>query len=188
VTSYTPGQSIVLVRNPRYHGGRPHRLDRMVLIVGISSQTGVADIEAGRADYTEIGGTPVSTVTQLAARLDARYGPGSPAAAAQHQQYFEYLQPELDFLILNTHRPLFSDRRLRLAVNYAIDRTALARLGDGSGIPDRPTGQSATGHPRLQRVEGGWIRKFVRHCQALRYTVRHVCCAPVFRTPGCARR
>jgi YVTN family beta-propeller protein len=141
VTSYTPDQSIVLVRNPNYHGSRPHRLDRIVLTLGISSQTGVADIEAGRADFTEIGGTPVSTVTRLAARLDAGYGPGSPAAAAHHQQYFEYLQPELDFLVLNTHRPLFSDRRLRLAVNYAIDRTALARLGDGSGIPDRPTGQ-----------------------------------------------
>lgn len=141
VTSYTPGQSIVLVRNPNYHGGRPHRLDRMVLTLGISSQTGVADIEAGRADFTEIGGTPVSTVTKLAARLAARYGPGSPAAAAHHQRYFEYQQAELDFLILNTHRPLFSDRRLRLAVNYAIDRTALARLGDGSGIPDQPTGQ-----------------------------------------------
>lgn len=142
VTSYIPGQSVVLARNPHYGGSRPHRLARIVLALGISSQRAVADIEAGRADYTSMGGTPASTVSALASRLAARYGPGSRAAAHHGQRYFvENQHPELDFLILNTHRRLFSDRRLRQAVNYAIDRQALARLGDGYGIADRPTSQ-----------------------------------------------
>lgn len=141
VTSYTPGQSVVLVRNPNYHGRRPHRLARIEVTLGASSQQAASDIEAGRADYTSIGGNPDSTINRLAARLASRYGPGSPAAADHRQQYFEHQNPELDFLILNTHRPLFSDARLRLAVNYAIDRTALARLGNGYGTPDQPTGQ-----------------------------------------------
>jgi peptide/nickel transport system substrate-binding protein len=138
VTSYIPGQSVVLVRNPNYGGSRPHRLARIVLALGISSQRGVADIEAGRADYTSTDGAS----TALAARLAARYGPASPAAAHHGQRYFvESQRPELDFMVLNTHRRLFSDRRLRQAVNYAIDRRALARLGDGYGQADRPTSQ-----------------------------------------------
>jgi ABC-type transport system substrate-binding protein len=72
--------------------------------------------------------------------LAARYGPGSPAARAGHQQYFVTAQPELDFLALNSHRPLFANTRLRLAVSYAIDRAALAALGGGFGpLPDQPT-------------------------------------------------
>ena len=65
-----------------------------------------------------------------AARLAATYGPGSPAARNGHQQYFVSPAPTLDYFALNTHRPLFADVRLRRAVNYAIDRTALAHLGD----------------------------------------------------------
>jgi YVTN family beta-propeller protein len=142
VTSYTPGQSVVLVRNPNYRGSRPHRLGRIVLALGISSPRAVADITAGRADYTPIAGTPASTISALAARLATRYGPASPAAAHHRQQYFvESQHPELDFLILNTHRRLFSDRRLRQAVNYAIDRHALARLAEGYGTAVRPTSQ-----------------------------------------------
>jgi YVTN family beta-propeller protein len=140
VTSYTPDQSIVLSRNPSYHGARPHRLDRIVITLGISSQPAAADIDAGRSDYTFIFGGPPSTMTQLTTRLAARYGPGSPAAADGRQQYFVHQNPELDFLVLNTHRPLFSAPKLRLAVSYAIDRAALARFSMG-GTPDRPTGQ-----------------------------------------------
>jgi ABC-type transport system substrate-binding protein len=39
-------------------------------------------------------------------------------------------------LALNTSRPLFADVNLRKAVNYAIDRPALIRLGgNGAGVP-----------------------------------------------------
>ena len=44
--------------------------------------------------------------------------------------------------MLNTHRPLFRDVRLRQAVNYAIDRRALARIGAACGrLPEQPTDQ-----------------------------------------------
>ena len=81
----------------------------------------------------------------LASRLAARYGPGSAAAARGQQQYFVRPWPELDFLYLNTHRPLFSDVRLRQAVNYAIDRRALAGLGGG-------------GQPLPEQVNGEYLR------------------------------
>jgi ABC-type transport system substrate-binding protein len=47
---------------------------------------------------------------------------------------------ELDYFFLNTHRTLFSDVRVRQAVNYAIDRRALAAVGSGGQAqPDTPT-------------------------------------------------
>ena len=141
VASYTPGQGVVLVRNPRYTRGRPHRFERIALTLGVSSQRAAADVEAGRADYTTIGGSPGSAIVALARRLAARFGPHGTAATAHRQQYFASPLPELDFFVLNTHRPLFRDRRLRQAVNYAVDRRALARYGDGFGSADRPTDQ-----------------------------------------------
>jgi YVTN family beta-propeller protein len=139
VASYTPGQGVVLARNPNYHRSRPHHFERVQIAVGISADRAVADIEAGRADYTTLGSTARSLAT-LAARLAGRYGPASPAASRGHQQYFINPGLQLDYFVLNTHRPLFSDAQLRQAVNYAIDRRELAALGDGyQQLPERPT-------------------------------------------------
>jgi YVTN family beta-propeller protein len=136
VESYTPGQGVVLTRNPNYHGSRPHRLARIEVAVGVPPQRAVAQVEAGTAD--DAGDGEVTSAD--AATLAARYGPGSPAAQTGHQQYFVSTGPQLDFLALNTHRPLFADLRLRQAVNYAIDRAALARLGDEyTPLPEHPT-------------------------------------------------
>ena len=141
VGSYIPGQGIVLERNPNYRGSRQHQFARIEIEVGISSQRGVSNIEAGSADYTYLAGTSGAAIRPLASNLTARYGPGSAAAAAGRQQYFPNGQQAvaLDFLDLNTRRPLFANVRLRQAVNYAIDRRALAQTGDGSDpLPERP--------------------------------------------------
>jgi YVTN family beta-propeller protein len=136
VASYTPGQGIVLIRNPNYHGNRPHRLARIEVKIGVAPDRAVTQVEAGLADYAIDGEISAGDAPTLA----ARYGPGSPATRAGHQQYFVTAQPTLDFLALNTHRPLFANTRLRLAVSYAIDRAALAALGGSDGtLPDQPT-------------------------------------------------
>src|SRR5207248_3873382 len=59
-------------------------------------------------------------------RLARRYGLGSAAARAGRQQYFADPGLNVRYLLLNSERPLFADVRLRRAVNYAIDRPALA--------------------------------------------------------------
>jgi ABC-type oligopeptide transport system substrate-binding subunit len=51
VTSYTPGQGVVLLRNPNYHGSRPHHLARIEVAMGFSNRRAITDIEAGAADY-----------------------------------------------------------------------------------------------------------------------------------------
>lgn len=133
VASYTPGQEVVLKKNPNYHGDRPQRWNRIVLTVGIAKETAVRQIEAGTADYASDG-----VPRAMAAGLEARYGPGSEPAKKGRQQFFVGANSWLDYILLNMHRPLFRDLRMRRAVNYAIDRRALARLGNTWG-PDRPT-------------------------------------------------
>jgi YVTN family beta-propeller protein len=136
IASYNPRQGAVLERNPNYRGSRPHHLARIVLSLGVSRQQAVVEVESGAADYAS-DGVPLSDAPQLA----ARYGARSPAAERGHQQYFVEHFPTLDFLVLNTHRPLFRDVRLRKAVNYAIDRRALTALGGLIERGSTPTDQ-----------------------------------------------
>ncbi len=135
VASYTPGRGIVLTRNPSYHGSRPHSLQRIEVAVAVPGERAVEEVESGRADYAldgEIGGA-------AARALDARYGPGSRPALAGREQYFVNSHPNLSFLALNSRRRLFASARLRRAVNYAVNRAALAQLGEqGSSFPETP--------------------------------------------------
>jgi ABC-type transport system substrate-binding protein len=131
------------LRNPNYHGERPHRFARIELTVGVPAGRAVSEIEAGTADYTTLGWWDYNIsprITVLASRLAPRFGAGSAAAAHGRQQYFVTPTLDVDYFFLNTHRTLFSDVRVRQAVNYAINRRALAAAGSGGQtLPDTPT-------------------------------------------------
>ncbi|HTX32329.1 MAG TPA: ABC transporter substrate-binding protein [Solirubrobacteraceae bacterium] len=143
VASHTPGQGVVLLRNPNYHGKRPRHFARIELTVGVGAPRAISEIKAGTADYVTIGGYEYDVtpgIAALASSLAARFGPGSAAASHGRQQYFVTPALALDFFYLNTHRTLFSDVRVRQAVNYAINRQALAAAGGGfDALPDTPT-------------------------------------------------
>jgi len=124
IASYSPRQQLVLRRNPNYRGDRPHHFDQMVFTIGIDSARALAEIEAGTADYA-VDGLP----RDAGPGLESQYGPGSKAARSGHQQYFISPADGVRILYMNTSRPLFSNVRLRRAVNYAIDRAALAAQG-----------------------------------------------------------
>ncbi|HYT52469.1 MAG TPA: ABC transporter substrate-binding protein [Gaiellaceae bacterium] len=125
VASYAPDQEIVLKRNPNYHGHRPHGLSEIHVSIGVPPDQSIREIEAGRADYT----LDYGLVPGVYARLARRYGPATRAASVGRQRYFLNPALALDYLSLNTNRPLFARPRMRRAVNYAVDRRALARLG-----------------------------------------------------------
>ena len=140
VTSYTPGQGVVLERNPNYTGGRPHRLDRIELTIGVSQRKADAQVEAGTADYAFDGVDPGD-----AARLAARYGPGARRRGTAGSGTSS-TSAGARFIMLNTQRPLFRDVRLRQAVNYAIDRRELAQIAgdDATDGPVLPPGCRAS--------------------------------------------
>ena len=124
VNSYVPHRQLVLKRNPNYRGSRPHRFETIVYTLSAPAAKSIARIEAGLADYAAPRLPPEGD-----AALAARFGPGSPAAATGRQRYFVNPRLTFAFLALNTSRPLFASAKLRRAVNYAIDRRALARQG-----------------------------------------------------------
>jgi peptide/nickel transport system substrate-binding protein len=123
ISSYTPRQQLVLRRNPNYHGNRPHHFDQIVFAIGVGGTRALDELESGKADYA------IDLPISAQPRLESQYGPGSKAARAGHQQYFISAANGLFFLHMNASRPLFSHRRLRRAVNYAIDRPALVAQG-----------------------------------------------------------
>jgi YVTN family beta-propeller protein len=136
ILSYAPGQGVVLARNPNYRGGRPSRPARITIAFDIAAQRAIAQVEHGTADDVPGLNFDRSQEDELA----ARYGPGSPAARAGHQRLFVTPSAQLDYFALNSHRPLFADQRVRQAVGDAIDRRALARLGDYfEALPEHPT-------------------------------------------------
>jgi ABC-type transport system substrate-binding protein len=120
VASYAPREQLVLKRNPNYHGDRPHRLDQIVFAIGVGRSRALQEVESGKADFV-FDGPPA----EAGPSLEAEYGRGSTAAKQGHQQYFVSEANAARILHMNTRRPLFSDVRLRRAVNYAIDRRTL---------------------------------------------------------------
>jgi YVTN family beta-propeller protein len=136
--THIPNRVLILRRNPYYAGTRPRTVGEIVLTIGVAGNRAEQLVLGDAADY-------VSTVPpQAAVSLAARYGPASRAARAGSQQYFEGPLLGFSYLVLNTRRPLFAQAALRKAVNYAIDRRALA---DATTAGDSTLGhQPASGY------------------------------------------
>jgi peptide/nickel transport system substrate-binding protein len=118
ITQFVPGQSLVLKRNPFYHGPRPHHVNE---IDYLSVPDAVAAVETGAADFDE-DTIPADLPTDPRYRGQLHSVPGITVR----------------FIVLNSARPLFrNNARLRQAVNFAIDRKALieARGGPITGVP-----------------------------------------------------
>jgi ABC-type transport system substrate-binding protein/DNA-binding SARP family transcriptional activator/DNA-binding beta-propeller fold protein YncE len=126
-SAFTPNRSWVLVRNPRFHvwssdaqpAGFP---DRIVLKAAPPSQ--VAALEHGAADV--LLAPPLDRVEMLARRYASQVHI-DPAGATFA-------------LVMNTRVAPFDRLSARRALNYAIDRSRIARLG-GSALTAEPTCQ-----------------------------------------------
>jgi YVTN family beta-propeller protein len=193
IASHDPNRELVLRRNPNYHGPRPRRPAEIDYRFGAAPPQAVAQVQAGQADYANaaIGDQHyASSVTPaLKAQLVRRYGPHSRAARAGRQRYFVDRTLALQYLMLNSHRPLFASLRMRKAVNYAVDRGALARTA-GPGFSGLPTDQYLpTGMPGFRDADiyplGGpnvaLARRLAgrRHRHAVMYTCNLPACLTV---------
>jgi ABC-type transport system substrate-binding protein len=123
IESYRPGRSLVLRRNPYYHGARRPTLRRIIYRFGAFSSQIRLQLEDGEADY---GAVTPAAFAALAQRFN-----GDP------QHLLVVQQPVVAYLALNTERALFKNNPwLRRAVNYALDRPALVRLfGPRGAVP-----------------------------------------------------
>ena len=136
VAAHSPGEQIVLRRNPYYRGPRPQRPKQIRITVGAGTTGTIARVEKGAVDYAAFIGGP-----ETVRRLQARYGPASEEARRGRQRYFATMSLQLSHIAFNTSRGVFRSGRLRRAVNYALDRRALSREGLFTDLPGRPTDQ-----------------------------------------------
>jgi DNA-binding SARP family transcriptional activator/ABC-type transport system substrate-binding protein len=117
------GEVAVIRRNPNYHGSRPRRLDAAVVREHIPLEETVARVESGSDDYVAENGAALQADGPVA----ARFGRGAYGG----RRYFRTPLLGTDELVFNTERGPLKHARLRRAINYALDRPAIAAaLGD----------------------------------------------------------
>jgi YVTN family beta-propeller protein len=124
IATYKRGRLLKLVRNPRYRlwseeaqpDGYP---DTILWKLGVAPAAQVRAVESGSADMA-FDGVP----SKLFEEVETQY------ASEVHQDPL----PRTTFMFLNTHVPPFDNVRVRRAVNYAVNRSSVARALGG---PDR---------------------------------------------------
>ena len=131
IAEYVPGRKVVLKRNPHYGGTRPQHVESFV--ADLSSTTFedvIGKIETGKADWGYAG----PPAPYFLAGLDKKYG-----INRRHGRFFVKPGLFLRAFAFNTSRGLFRDKRLRRAVNYAVDRAAIGRISPGGPLISTPT-------------------------------------------------
>jgi ABC-type transport system substrate-binding protein/tRNA A-37 threonylcarbamoyl transferase component Bud32 len=144
VRAEAPGR-VVVDRNPNYRGPRPRRPARIVYLTGVPSAKAVALADGDQADVVPWDYDLHGAVAPGGA-LDRRTKGGRYNAVAQ---------PGVDLLAFNTRRPLFADARLRRAVNFALDRPALAAVfGEPAADHYVPSAVPGTSRRQLYPLTG----------------------------------
>ncbi len=126
-------QSVRLVRNSRFRvwsrDARPDGFaDEIRLEAGRSPGASIAAVEKGRADWVSI--YPIEPRRAAVSRLLTRH------AGLLHAERSLFTE----WMFLNTREPPFDDLRVRRALNFAVDRGAIADLLGGSQVAE-PTCQ-----------------------------------------------
>jgi ABC-type transport system substrate-binding protein len=112
-------QQIVLKRNPYYRGNRPTNVDQIVLTVGETPQACLTAVEQDRLDHCLV--LPPNSVASLAEKYGINRRGG---------QFLLSRGLSTEFVAFNHDRPAFrgpGQIPLKKAINYAIDRPAMAR-------------------------------------------------------------
>lgn len=108
VREFIPGEHVVIERNPNYYG-TPGKADTMTFRPVPEPGARVIELEAGNADIA------LNIAPESADSIKQNAGTELVVEPSSFQIFFE----------LNTTRAPFDDPRVRLAVNYAIDRDAI---------------------------------------------------------------
>jgi len=123
-------QSILLRANPDYYAGPVWISERLTRVIP-DPATQFLELSAGRLD--SMGLTPI----QYARLFDSR------PSLKEHYARYKYLNFVYTYLGFNLNKPLFSDRRVREAIAYAVDRQEIVDgvqlgLGEAIATPYKP--------------------------------------------------
>ncbi|MFG2001343.1 ABC transporter substrate-binding protein [Spirillospora sp. NPDC048911] len=132
ITRYAPGTTIVLDRNPAWQAAadplRPAHVDRIQITLGQDTPVGVQQqLEQGAADLAWDSPVPVAAIHRLKAARDPRFAIRRAPS----------LSP---FLVFNLQSPnngrALADRRVRQAIAYAVDKSALVKIYGGPDVAE----------------------------------------------------
>ena len=169
------GVVAVLKRNPNYRGDRPHRLAAIVYREQPRTGQAVADIEAGNADYVAEPDPALAPGAAVASQF-------SQPAEGQPRRYWATPLLATDELAFDTRHGLLADPRMRQAVNYALDRPALAAaLGDLAAGNYLPPGMPGSLESHVYPLNGPELAR----ARALAGTHGGVAVLAVCSDPGC---
>jgi ABC-type oligopeptide transport system substrate-binding subunit/class 3 adenylate cyclase len=118
--SYKPGESMILVRNPTYHGESSGNLERVEVILS-TSRYSPEELELYKMDRVDI----------------ASLGDGTPHAKNSYAEEYVIVPMQSTFFLgFDTSRPPFNDVRVRRAFAMAVDRERLAdEVLEGMPVP-----------------------------------------------------
>jgi ABC-type transport system substrate-binding protein len=185
------GELMILERNPNYTGPRPHFFDAFAIREGIDPGEAVGRVEQGTWDSVievnqHVADNPVVDDPSFApgGALDRKWGTGA-GPSGDRSSYLATPLPSDDYLAFNASRPLFSRRRARLAVAWALDRSALATTR-GEAPSDRllpPAMEpSQSHHPyALARPDLGRARALLGGTQSVAVMAVLADCEPCLR-------
>lgn len=157
---WTTGNRLVLTANPDYFEGRPY-IDEVVVRIVPDQTTQFLELKSGNLD--EMGLTPQQYLYQT-----------GDDGWAKNFRKFKYVSSGYTFMAYNLKSRLFSDVRVRRALNHAIDKDEIVRgvlsgLGMATGVPYKPGTWAYDDKipanefdPALARkllAEAGWTRK-----------------------------
>jgi ABC-type transport system substrate-binding protein len=134
------GPRSVLLPNPNYHGPRPRRSARIVVQSDLPEAKAISLADNGKLDV--IATSAAGELLAPGGVIDRR----TRRSSTLRKQYHVYQAPIFDYFVFNTRRPLFRNPRLRRAVDYALDRRALA-AAFGDRPADRVVPPAAPGYP-----------------------------------------
>jgi peptide/nickel transport system substrate-binding protein len=140
VASSVPGRELVLERNARFDlpGVPGAKLDTITTRIVRSTRAQARGVVAGRFDYMQ--DPPPAGIKR---RARSRYS----------DRYEEHVTASTHYMFMNAQVPPFDKARVRRAVNFGIDKPALARLFAGELEP---------GCSFLPPTVPGYVRRFDR--------------------------
>jgi ABC-type transport system substrate-binding protein len=113
---------LALERSPTYRGPVGHGLDRIEMLLGYARMTQAMMFERGELDLLNV---PLPDLVRLT--RDPRWAP----------QVRSLLLQDTEFLVMNCEMKPFTDRRVRQAVCYAVNRDRVVQFTAGAGVPAR---------------------------------------------------
>ncbi|WP_433607112.1 ABC transporter substrate-binding protein [Dactylosporangium sp. CA-139114] len=117
---FTPGQEIVVNRNPKYWNAPKPYVDKVVEKLGVDPHVQLLSLQKGSIDLM---GDPIPAADYLSVSGDAALKP----------QIKTIVKPSTYYVTMNTQMAPFDNPKVREAVSYAFDRTFLLKLVAGQG-------------------------------------------------------